>query len=104
MTSKSDLVDAFDRFRNGLDWLETQPGDGKARAQELRSHMCTHLTQVTDSMAGKAKRCETHPTERAHNCAPCRSEKIAVREYPDVDPEAQRVSARIVGERPEEGS
>lgn len=95
-TTRADLVDAFDRFAAGLDWLEGQPGDGKARAAELRTHMHTHLTRVTDSMAGKRERCPHHPTSFKLSCRECRSEKIAVREYPDNP--MPDVDARQLGE------
>lgn len=108
-TTRADLVDAFDRFTSGLAWLETQPGDGKARALELREHMCTHLTRVTDSMAGKRERCGKHPTSFKGSCRECRSEQIGRADWdqpsdqpmPPVDPDAAALSARIVGERPE---
>lgn len=105
-TSKSDLVDAFDRFRQGLDWLEQQPDGGKIRASELRDHMCAHLTRVTDSMAGKRERCPRHPGSFKHNCAPCRSEQIGRADWdqpsdqpmPPVPDEVRALTARMVGE------
>jgi hypothetical protein len=105
-TTKADLVDAFDRFTNGLAWLEGQPGDAKARAAELREHMCAHLTRVTDSMAGKRERCPTHPTSFKHRCSPCRSEQIGRADWdqpsdqpmPPTPPEAREFEARRLGE------
>lgn len=100
-TTRADLTDAWDRLAQGLDWLETQPDGGKVRAAELRAHLVHHFGNLCDGMAGRRERCPIHPTSFKLSCRECRSEKIAVREYPPVDPEAAALSARIVGERPE---
>jgi hypothetical protein len=102
-TTRADLSDAWGRLTQGLEWLETQPEGGKIRAAELRAHLVTHFGNLCAGMAGRRERCPIHPTSFKLSCRECRSEKIAVREYPEVDPEAQRISARIVGERHEKG-
>ncbi len=105
-TTRADLSDAWDRLAQGLEWLETQPDGGRARAAELRTHLHTHLGNLASSIAGRSKRCERHPTSFAHNCAPCRSEQIGRADWdhpsdqpmPETPPEAREFEARRLGE------
>lgn len=109
--SKSDLVDAFDRLRSGLDWLDQQEPDGRAKAAGIRSRLVEHMAALSDGIAGKTQRCPVHRNQLAHACAPCRSERIGRADWdlpsdqpmPPVPDEVREVDARIVGERHEEG-
>lgn len=102
MTAKSDLTQAIQRLTHALSQMDGQAASAREQAKQVRVNLARHITLICDDLDGKSVKCEKHPREKAHNCAVCRSEKIAVREYPEVDPEAQRLSARIVGERHEE--
>lgn len=109
--TKTELFEAWDRLINGLNWLETQPDGGKVRAAEVRDHLHGHLGRLADSLAGKRERCPRHPGSFKHNCAPCRSEQIGRADWdlpseqpmPPVPEEVRELSARMVGERHEEG-
>lgn len=104
--NRTDLIEAFNRLAEGIDWLETQPDGGKVRAAELRAHLHTHLGRLTDSITGKTKRCPRHPTSMAHNCPPCRSEQIGRADWdqpsdqpmPPVPVEARERDAAVLGE------
>ena len=100
-TTRSDLSAAWDRLATGLEWLEQQPDGGKIRAAELRAHLVAHFGNLCAGMAGKRERCPFHRTSFKGSCRECRSEKIAVREYPSVDEDTAALSARMVGERHE---
>ncbi len=102
-TTANDLAEAFRRLVAGLSWLEDQP-DGPERAKHIRHNLTLHLGQLSDSLAGKAAKCEKHPTKLAEFCGPCRSERIGVepgapRFLPAVDPDVTEVEARRVGDR-----
>lgn len=77
------LDDAYKRLTDGLTWLKDQPGS-TAHLAEIRDNATTYLNNAADTIAGKTRKCDRHPTERAHNCGPCRSEKIAVRDCPEL--------------------
>lgn len=76
-TTQADLAEAFRRLVAGLAWLELQP-DGADRARGIRNRLAEHMGQICDGLAGKARKCRDHPGHLAHNCGPCRSERIGV--------------------------
>lgn len=104
--TQADLAEAFRRLVAGLSWLEDQP-DGPERAKHIRHNLTLHLGQLSDSLAGKAAKCEKHPTKLAEFCGPCRSERIGVepgapRPLPAQDPDVRALQDRILGEHPTE--
>jgi len=76
MTTQPDLADRFRRLATALDNAEHQVG-GILRADGIRTRLAgtidAHLAELTK---GKAATCERHPGSPAHNCGPCRSERI----------------------------
>lgn len=82
MTTRTELAASFDRLEAGLDWLDNQP-DGHDKAKAVRSRVAEYLNHTADGFAGRHVRCKLHPGENlAHNCGPCRSERIG------LDPDA----------------
>lgn len=98
MTAKSDLTQAIQRLTHALSQLDDLSSAERERAKAVRVNLTRHISLICDDLDGKTAKCPKHPREKEHNCGTCRSEKIAVREYPPVDPEAQALTARMVGE------
>lgn len=97
MTAKSDLGQAIQRLNTALSQLDDLSSAERERAKGIRVNLTRHIALICDDLDGKTAKCQFHPREKAHNCAVCRSEKLAAPQYrpnPISD-----IDARVVGER-----
>lgn len=77
MTTQPELAHDFRRLATALADAETQPG-GLLRADAVRRRVAAAIDGAIDALThtGKPAECDQHPGSPAHNCGPCRSERI----------------------------
>lgn len=101
MTTKAeqDLIEAFQKLTSDIGRLHPD------RAKEVRARATSHLLSLSHFAARQAPKCAIHPTELAHNCAPCRGEELgrahddpATKGLPETPEAAREIDARVLGE------
>jgi hypothetical protein len=72
-TSQHQLADSFRHLTARLAQIDDTDAP---RAAGVRARLAAHMDQLTASLDGKTEPCRQHRGWPAHNCAPCRSERI----------------------------
>lgn len=78
MSTQIELADNFRRLVSALAEMEARP-EGRDKAKAIRDRINTYVAGQVASIGGKPiTNCEYHQGWPAHNCGPCRSERIAL--------------------------
>lgn len=74
-TTQAALAEAFRRLTAALADTEGREG-GPQRAEGIRTRLVAHIDGHITELRGKPEACRVHVGWPAHNCGPCRSERI----------------------------